>query len=186
MPLIRHRYLARGALRLGLLAFLLVPRPLVSAPAEGGAEIQIVIAPHAVRKVIHAAVPYELRLDVGFFQQVVSLTEPRQIQLIPGGIRLEMTAVGSPLPFTVDIAPELKLVRDPGSGDHRLEMQSLPVNMGRIGTYDLSAYVGPIPIERVTRHLLDTPGRQMEVDLIVDRVEIVEEGIEIFLVTDFQ
>ena len=162
------------------------------APGRGGAElaeagrpedVRIVIAPETVRKLIAASVPYRLSLDMGLFEQVVSLTEPREVRLVANGLKLKMTATGSPIPFQVEISPAVRLVRQPGG--YRIQVESLPVDMGRAGVYDLASYIDPVPVERVTRQLIQTPGLEIVMDLVIRRLEVAEDGILIVLGTDF-
>ena len=164
----------------------------IGAPCLGGAElpeagrledVRIVIAPETVRKLIAASVPYRLNLDMGLFEQVVSLTEPREVRLVANGLSLKMTATGSPIPFQVEISPAVRLVRQPGG--YRIQVESLPVDMGRAGVYDLAAYIDPVPVDGVTRQLIQTPGREIAMDLAIRRLEVTEDGILIVLGADF-
>jgi hypothetical protein len=153
-------------------------------PEPGRVEdVRIVVAPEAVRKLIAAAVPYRLGLDMGFFEQVVTLTEPREIRLVSNGLDLKMTATGSPIPFQVEISPAVRLTRQPGG--YRIQVESLPVDMGRAGVYDLASYIEPVPVERVTRQFFQTPGREIAMDLIIRSLEVTPDGILIVLATDF-
>ena len=157
-----------------------------SARATSRQDLDITISRDTVARLITAAVPYELRLDVGLFEQVVTLSNPRDIRLVPGGIRLRMSATGAPLPFSAEVEPFVRLARDAGTGEFTIRVDRLPVNMGRAGTYDLASYIKPIPVERVSNYLLSTPSKEINLDLMVDAIEIGEPGIVVRFLADFR
>ena len=178
-----HAPLRRLALGSGL-ALLLAAPPAV--PASARQDLNVTISRDTVARLIAAAVPYQMRLDVGLFEQVVTLTNPRDVRLVPGGIRLRMTATGAPVPFAAEIDPFVRLERDTATGGYVIRVDRMPVNMGRAGTYDLASYIKPIPVERVSSHLLSTPSKDIGLDLVVDRIEVAEDGIVVRFLTEFR
>ncbi len=178
---------SRGAAIGLILAFATVGAiPGTATPAGAREDLNITISRDTVARLITASVPYEMRMDVGLFEQVVTLTNPRDIRLVPGGIRLRMTATGAPLPFQADIDPFVRLVRDAATGGYTIKVDRMPVNMGRAGTYDLASYIKPIPVEKVSSHLLATPSKEIALDLVVDRIEVAESGIVVRFLAEFR
>ena len=153
--------------------------------AGPGEDLRITINGDTIEDLILAVVPYELELNTGLFLEVVTLTDPRDIRLVPGGIHLKMTATGSPVPFVADVSPDVRLVQDSETGGYVVAVQEMPVDMGPLGTYDLASFIDPIPIEKVSHYFLEMPGRMLEVELIVRGIEVSEEGIVVRLQTDF-
>lgn len=156
------------------------------APAvEPEPDLSISIRPGAVEKLIAAAVPYDLVLDAGVFEETVRLTDPRNLKFFPGGVRLELTATGSPIGFEAIVKPVIRIERDAATGAYRVHIESMPVRIGMAGTYDLAALIPLIPIETLTRHLLHTRHKEIPMELEVREILIQETGIEISLRTRY-
>ena len=151
------------------------PAPAPAAAPE--ADLRISVRPPAVEKLIHAAVPYDLVLDAGVFEETIRLTHPRNLKFFAGGVRLELTATGSPIAFEATVEPVIRLDRDAETGDYRVRIESLPVRIGMAGTYDLAALVPVIPIETLTRHLLPARHKDIPLELEVREISIQEQGI---------
>ena len=157
--------------------------PAAGSPVETGssqeaAGISLTIAAPLLADLIDAAAPYRLELDAGLFNEVVVLSRPRNVRLVAGGLDLEMTATGSPIPFTAEVSPRVRLVRN-DEGDWMVVVEKLPVNIGRLGTYDLASFIEPVAIETVTPYLLELPGGTIDVDLIVSDIAISAREIRI-------
>ena len=101
------------------------------------------------------------------------------------GVRLELTATGSPIAFEATVEPVIRLDRDAETGDYRVRIESLPVRIGMAGTYDLAALVPVIPIETLTRHLLPARHKDIPLELEVREISIQEQGIELSLHTRY-
>ena len=173
----------RHAAAAGLLGALLVTGAVAPTPA-GGSGLSITVSAPLVKDLITAAVPYRLALDAGLFEEVVTLSDPRHVRLVPGGLDMEMTAAGSPVPFTAEVSPRVRLERRE-EGGWVIRVQELPVTIGRLGTYDLASFIDPVDIETVTRHLLDLPGGTIEIDLTVSTINISADEVRIELQASF-
>ncbi|MFQ5718424.1 MAG: hypothetical protein ACE5IK_02635, partial [Acidobacteriota bacterium] len=142
--------------------------------------IRIHVGPAVIEGVIRAAVPHVVELDAGLFRERVVLDDPHAVRLVAGGLDLEMTATGSPVPFSAEVAPHVRLL-PVAAGGWQVAVDSLPVTVGRLGTYDLASFIDPVPIETVVSSLLALPGGELSVELTVTAVEITSAGIEIRL-----
>lgn len=155
-------------------------------PAEAApADLVINVRPEAVSKLIAAAVPYDLLLDVGVFEETIRLTDPRNVQFLEGGVQLQLTATGSPLSFETMVEPVIRLDREAQTGTYRVRIESLPVRIGLAGTYDLAALIPVIPIETVTEYLLQTRDKEIPMQLQVREIRLHPQGIEIKIQTRF-
>lgn len=154
----------------------------VSWPAAAAEpDLSIRVRPQAVEKLIAAAVPYDLVLDLGLFEETIRLTDPRKLKFFAGGVRLELTATGSPVGFEATVEPVIRLERHGVTGVYQVRIESLPVRIGLAGTYDLAALIPRIPIETLTQHLLQTRDKEIPMELEVREILIREQGIEISL-----
>lgn len=154
------------------------------APAVSD-EIQVRIGRDSLAALLEAAVPYDVTIKAGLFEQVLSLSEPRDLQLDADGVSLRMTVTGRPLPLTAVVRPRLRVVPDPATGGHVVRIDRLPIEVGKLGTYDLAALVRPVPIERLSHHLISIPGRTIGLDLVVRAIEIRADGLFVRFGADF-
>jgi len=161
------------------------PAPAAAPAAAPAVDLRISVRPQAVKKLIHAAVPYDLVLDAGVFEETIRLSHPRNLKFFAGGVRLELTATGSPIAFEATVEPVIRLDRDAETGDYRVRIESLPVRIGMAGTYDLAALIPVIPIETLTRHLLPARHKDIPLELEVREISIQEQGIELSLQTRY-
>ena len=148
-------------------------------------EIQVRIGRDTLAGLLEAAVPYDVTIKAGLFEQVLSLTEPRDLQLDAEGISLRMTVTGRPLPLSAVVRPRLRVVPDPATGGHVVKIDKLPIEVGRLGTYDLAALMRPVPIEKLSHHLIEIPGRTIGLDLMVRGIEIRADGLFVRFGADF-
>ncbi|MFQ5670668.1 MAG: hypothetical protein ACE5HD_09155 [Acidobacteriota bacterium] len=155
-----------------------------SAGAPAG-DLRLTISRPVLVNLIRAVVPYRLKLDTGVLEEIVTLTEPRDLHLTPEGVRLTMTASGSPIPFTAEISPMIRFEADAITGDYVVRVDKLSVKMGLAGTYDLASYVKPIPVQRLSHYVLETPDRLIGVDLAVSEIKLTEQEIQVWLQTVF-
>lgn len=157
--------------------------PLDAPPPE--TDLRIQISPAAVEKLIAAVVPYELTLDAGLFEEVVSLSEPRNLEFFSGGIRLEMLATGSPIGFRATIHPVIRLEREAASRQYRVRIESLPVDLGLAGTFDLALAIPPFPIKTLSEFFLSTPGKEIPMGMEILEIQVNRRGIELLMGTRF-
>jgi len=148
-------------------------------------EIQVRIGRDSLARLLEAAVPYEVTLKTGLFEQVISLTEPRDLVLDAEGVSLRMTVTGRPVPLTAIVRPRLRVVPDPATGGHVVRIDRLPIEVGKLGTYDLAALMRPVPIEKLSHHLISIPNRTIGLDLMVRTIEIRPDGIFVRFGADF-
>ena len=146
-------------------------------------DLSITISPEAVRRLVQAAVPYTLQLDAGLFEQVVILDEPRNLRFFDGGIRMEVTATGSPVGFTAELEPVVHLERAAGSSSYQVRIGSLPVRMGLVGTVDLATAIPPIPVKQLSDFLLESDGKSIPMQLEIQDIKVSEAGIAVGLKT---
>lgn len=180
---------AVAAAMLGALLLVASGSPPAGPAVESGssreaAGLSLILAAPLLVDLIAAATPYRLELDAGLFHEVVVLSRPRNIRLVAGGLDLEMTATGSPIPFTAEVSPRVRLVRG-DDGGWRVVVEKLPVTIGLLGTYDLASFIEPVAIETVTPYLLELPGGTIDVDLIVSDIKISAREIRIELRASF-
>lgn len=149
------------------------------------ADLKIQISSAAVEKLVAAAVPYDLTLDVGLFEEVVRLSEPRNLEFFAGGIRLEMLATGSPIGFTATLQPVIRLERDAASGQYLVRVESLPVDLGLAGTFDLALAIPPFPIKTLSEFFLSMPAKEIPMEMEILKIEVRREGIELLMGTRF-
>jgi hypothetical protein len=162
-----------------------VPAPAGEPVTASQADVIINVRPEAVAKLMAAAVPYDLVLDVGLFEETVRLADPRNMKFFAGGVRLQLTATGSPIGFEATVEPVIRLDRDAESGAYRVRIESLPVRIGLAGTYDLAALIPVIPIETLTEYLLETKEKAIPMELQVQEIRVHPQGIEVKLETRF-
>jgi hypothetical protein len=154
------------------------------APAPAPDDVRIEVGHDTIERLIEAAAPYEVRLKAGLFDEVVLLDHPRDIRLVPGGVHLRMTAVGRPLAFTADVVPEISVAEE--QGRYTVQVRKMPVTIGAAGTYDLASFIKPVPIEKVSQHLIEIPGGEIGVNLIVSAIEISPDGMRLRFRTRFE
>lgn len=158
--------------------------PAAPAPPQASprvADMRIQISPAAIEKLVAAAVPYDLTLDVGLFEEVVRLSEPRNLEFFAGGIRLEMLATGSPMGFRATIHPVIRLERAASSRQYRVRVESLPVDLGLAGTFDLALAIPPFPIKTLSEFFLSTPGREIPMGMEILEIQVRPQGIELLM-----
>jgi hypothetical protein len=177
---------ARRLLGGAILSWILVSGLSSVAGPEPDVDLTIRVRPEAVEKLIAAAVPYDLILNAGVFEETVRLSNPRNLKFFAGGVRLQLTATGSPVAFSTTVEPVIRLEKEAATGIHRVRIESLPVRIGLAGTYDLAAFIPVIPIERVTEHLLETKEKDIPMQLEVREIRIEPDGIEILMQTSFR
>jgi len=173
-----------GALLLGAPVAPVARPPVEVGAGQEPAGISLTLSAPLLENLLTAAVPYRLEMDAGLFNEVVVLSRPRNIHLVPGGLDLEMTATGSPIPFTAEVVPRIRLKRS-DEGGWMVGVEELPVTIGRLGTYDLASFIAPVPIETVTPYLLELPGGTISFDLIVSDITISAAEIRVELHASF-
>ena len=181
-PTAMNRHAIRHGLSGAVLALLLMCVP-VSISRAAEPDLSITISPEAVRRLVQAAVPYTLQLDAGLFEQVVILDNPRNLTFFDGGIRLEVTATGSPVGFTAALQPVIHLERPEGSSSYQVRIGSLPLRMGLVGTVDLATAIPPIPVKQLSEFLLETDDKSIPVQLEIQEIKVGEAGIVVGLKT---
>lgn len=148
-------------------------------------DLRIQISPAVIEKLLAAAVPYDLTLDVGLFEEVIRLSEPRNLEFFAGGIRLEMLATGSPIGFSATIHPVIRLERGAGSRQYLVRVESLPVDLGLAGTFDLALAIPPFPIKTLSEFFLSSPDKEIPMEMEILQIQVDRQGIELLMRTRF-
>src|SRR6266704_63531 len=132
-----HRFaaiLACGALLIGLKAAAAAPTP---APPAGRSDVRLTITENALLDWLKAATPYTFSVGNQILKVELTLSEPRELQLLDSRATLKIRLRGSSLGVDQVIQPVFTLNHDAARGRYYIVVSSLPVQLPGFGGIDL-------------------------------------------------
>lgn len=93
-----------------------------------------------------AVTPYEFVVGEGGLSETLRLANPREIRFENGKVKLKIDCRGEPFPLELVLEPVISLEWDESESAWMARVESLPVQLAPLGTFNLAKYVRPVPI----------------------------------------
>jgi hypothetical protein len=95
---------------------------------------------------LSAVTPYEFVVGQGGLSETLRLANPRDIKFENGKVKLKIDCRGEPFPLELVLEPVISLNWDQAESAWVARIESLPVELAPLGTFNLAKYVRPVPI----------------------------------------
>ncbi|HET6372360.1 MAG TPA: hypothetical protein VFG76_03580 [Candidatus Polarisedimenticolia bacterium] len=164
------RILPRGA---GLVAALV----LAAAPVRAESVLMTVDRP-TMLNFLRAATPYSLEVSKAGFTETLILYNPRELRFEGGKIRLKIDCRGEVLPFSAVLEPTMSVSFDKTRNAFAAKVESLPVNLGAMGTIYLDQQIKPLLIPSAFSQTLQAGLPGLTIDTVVRDLKVLEDRIE--------
>ena len=147
--------------------------------APGRPEVRFTITEGALLDWLKAATPYTFSVGNQVLKLDLTLSEPRDLQLLDSRATLKVRLRGASLGVDQIIQPVLTLSHDATHGRYAVVVLSLPVQVPGLGTIDLKDSLPKIDIPELIEDLYRFGDRPVALNLDIRRIAVLEHALEI-------
>jgi len=165
-----------GTLAIGATAAAGAPPP---GPPPGRSEVRFTITESALLDWLRAATPYTFSVGNQILKVDLTLSEPRDLQLLDSRATLKIRLRGGSLGVDQVIQPVLALTHDAARGRYSVVVSSLPVQLPGLGAIDLKDSFPKFEIPEILEDLYRFGERPVALNLDIRRIAVLEHALEI-------
>lgn len=160
---------------LALLAVLAAFAGVTGARAES---VVMTLDRAAALNFLRAATPYRFEVSTAGFTETFTLINPRELRFEQGRIRLKVDCRGEPIGVNALLEPTLVVTFDRAKNAWVLDVLSLPVTIGGIGTIALDEYIDPVVLPMAFSNTLDDGIPGLTIDTVIRDLKVLDDRIE--------
>jgi hypothetical protein len=150
-------------------------------PAAAGSrpEVRFTITESALLDWLKAETPYTFSVGNQILKIDLTLSEPRDLQLLDSRATLKIRLRGGSLGVDQVIQPVLTLSHDATHGRYAIVVSSLPVQLPGFGTIDLKDSFPKFDIPELIEDFYRFGDRPVALNLDIRRIAVLEHALEI-------
>jgi len=165
-----------GVLAIGSRAAAVAPAPV---PPAGRSDVRFTITENALLDWLKAATPYTFSVGNQILKVDLTLSEPRELQLLDSRATLKIRLRGSALSVDQVIQPVFTLSHDAAKGRYYVVVASLPVELPGLGTIDLKDSLPKFEIPELLEDLYRFGDHPVALNLDIRRIAVLEHALEV-------
>ena len=151
---------------------------LLGAPAVRAESATLSVDRVTTLNFMRAATPYSFEVAAAGLTERLTLFNPRELRFEAGKIRVKVDCRGEPLGVNVALEPTLVIYFDHQKNAFVAKVQSLPLNLGALGTVDLDKYLDPFVLPVSFSQTLDEGIPGLTIDYLIRDLKVLDERIE--------
>ncbi|MBI3449589.1 MAG: hypothetical protein HY049_11825 [Acidobacteria bacterium] len=167
-------YLGRLARRAGALGIL---ASALWLPASAGT-ITFTLDPPALESLLRAVTPYEVVVGKHGLSETLTLSNPREVRFVNGGVQLKLDYRGTPLPIEDVLEVSLSLTWNDIKKSYEARIASLPLKLPAFGTIDLADHLRPFSIPSVFSEVAGEGSAQMGIEGKILSLKVLDTMIQ--------
>lgn len=165
-----------GALAIGSKGAAAAPAP--AAPA-GRSDVRFTITENALLDWLKAATPYTFSVGNQILKVDLTLSDPRELQLLDSRATLKIRLRGSGLGVDQVIQPVFTLNHDAARGRYYVVVSSLTVQLPGFGAIDLKDSFPKFEIPELLEDLYRFGDHPVALNLDIRRIAVLEHALEV-------
>jgi len=148
---------------------------LVGAPRAGDTTFSVDAA--AVQSFLRAVTPYDVEVGKGELNEVLTLSNPRNVRFQDGKVWLTLDCRGQPMPIEMVVTIAIGLRWDEEKKAWMAYLASLPLEIPLFGKIDLAKYVDPYPIPQTFSQPAGNDEVQFSIDGLLKSLKVLDDRI---------
>jgi len=165
------RHIAGAAL---LAAALAVLSP---APAAAGT-VTFTLDPAALQSFLGAVMPYEVVVGKHGLSETLTLSNPREVRFVNGGVHLKLDYRGTPMPVEDVMEVTLAIQWSEVKKAFEARVSSLPIRIPAFGAIELAEYLRPFTIPSIFSQVAGEGDQMMGIDGKILSLKVLDTMIQ--------
>jgi hypothetical protein len=148
-------------------------------PPAARSDVRLTITENALLDWLKAATPYTFNVGNQILKVDLTLSEPRELQLLDSRATLKIRLRGSSLGVDQVIQPVFTLNHDAARGRYYIVVSSLPVQLPGLGAIDLKDSFPKFEVPELLEDLYRFGERPVALNLDIRRIAVLEHALEV-------
>lgn len=148
-------------------------------PPAARSDVRLTITENALLDWLKAATPYTFSVGNQILKVELTLSEPRELQLLDSRATLKIRLRGNSLGVDQVIQPVFTLNHDAARGRYYIVVSSLPVQLPGFGGIDLKDSFPKFEVPELLEDLYRFGDRPIALNLDIRRIAVLEHALEV-------